>query len=91
MQEKTLVAFESVEYGDQVLAVHEDIEDEEQTVYLPKLGTKATDQDTESKNSYADDKITIIDEASYENLVPGETYKVCRNDHEPERRKYCKS
>ena len=73
---KTLVAFESVEYGDQVLAVHEDIEDEEQTVYLPKLGTKATDQDTESKNSYADDKITIIDEASYENLVPGETYKV---------------
>lgn len=73
---KTMVAFETVKYGDVVVGVHADIEDEAQTVYVPKLGTKAYDKDTGSKNSYADDKITIIDEVSHSNLVPGETYKV---------------
>ena len=43
----TVVAFESMEYKGIEVAVHADIEDENQTVYIPDVHTTATATDTE--------------------------------------------
>lgn len=40
------------------------------------MKTTATDKDDSDKKAYADNKVTIVDEVSYSNLVPGETYAV---------------
>lgn len=71
---KTLVAFETLTKDKHEYAVHQDIEDEAQTIYIPKIGTEARDEDTGSHISRADPEVTIIDEVKYENLVPGREY-----------------
>ena len=38
---KTIVVFESLERNDTVYAVHTDINDEAQTIYIPEIGTTA--------------------------------------------------
>ena len=71
---RTLVAFETLKKDDREYAVHQDIEDEAQTVYIPKIGTTAQDEETKTHLSCADSEVTIIDEVQYENLVPGREY-----------------
>lgn len=71
---KTLVVFEAVSDGDVTIATHEDIEDEDQTVYVLKIGTKATAEDGRSKTVGMNPDTVIIDTVSYENLVPGQKY-----------------
>ncbi len=75
----TLVAFEYLyaPEGDgstKEVAEHTDIEDEGQTVYIPKIGTTATVGNAKEVN--ADGTITIDDVVAYENLQPGKEYKV---------------
>ena len=70
-----LVVFESVktENGTDPIAVHEDINDEGQTVRRPSCKTIATTvkgDKTFLKNS----TVTIVDHVSYENLEVGHTY-----------------
>ena len=76
MEGKTVVVFEELYQKDQKLAVHADIEDEEQTIHFPKIGTTARDAETGDKIANADKKVTLIDTVSYENLIPGEEYKI---------------
>ena len=76
LEGKTVVAFESVSYKDIELAVHADLNDEEQTVYVPEIKTLAKDSETGVGVSKADDKITLIDTVSYNNLMPNAEYKV---------------
>src|SRR5699024_12228581 len=75
---KTLVVFERLYEADgTVVAVHEDIEDEEQTVYVneqPEIATSATDQADGDKN-IAWNGGTVVDVVSYENLVVGDDRK----------------
>ena len=73
---KALVAFESVSYEGNELAVHAEIEDEGQTVYFPEIGTTATDFVTENHTMLAEVNRTIIDVIAYEGLLPGKEYKV---------------
>ena len=73
---KSLVAFETLKEGDIEVAVHADINDEDQTVHVPKVETKAKDKETGTQNAYADKSITIIDTVTYKNLIPGKEYKV---------------
>ena len=73
---RTVVVFESLEYDDIELAVHADIDDESQTVYYPEIGTSAEDSRTEDKIATVDEKTTLIDTVTYENLVPGKEYTV---------------
>lgn len=73
---KTIVVFEELYQEDLLLAVHADIEDEDQTIYFPEIGTTATDSETEIGLSKADEKVTIIDTVEYENLLPNKEYKV---------------
>lgn len=71
---KTLVAFESLERDGREYAVHHDITDEPQTVYVPKIGTSVRDNDTGSHIARADSEVTLVDEVRYENLVPHKEY-----------------
>lgn len=71
---KTLVAFESLEKDNKEYAVHHDIGDEPQTVYIPKIGTCVQDSDTDMHISRADSDVMLVDEVKYENLVPHREY-----------------
>lgn len=73
---RTVVAFEELSRNDKVYAVHADISDEAQTLYIPKIGTTVTDSDTQENASCADEEITLIDTVSYEGLNPNCTYTV---------------
>ena len=72
---KTVVAFETLYFGEGEIASHTDIDDEAQTVYIPKVGTTATFKDG-SKSAVADADNIIVDKVSYSNIVVGETYIV---------------
>ena len=70
----TTVAFETLTFADKVIATHADIEDEGQTVEIPKIQTEAIGKDSESKNVLADKEVTIVDKVSYSHLIPGKEY-----------------
>ncbi len=72
----TAVAFETLTYEGVEVAVHTDIDDEDQTVYIPEIGTKAVDSETKKHTSTADSSVTIVDTVSYSDLAPGKEYKV---------------
>lgn len=72
----SLVVFETLYKDGKELAVHADIEDEDQTVKVtvPEIGTKATVNG--EKSATAKDDITIEDTVSYKNLTVGKEYTV---------------
>jgi len=76
---KTLVAAEKVkpEGSNRYRGIHYDLNDVEQTVYVPKIGTTATIGG--EKAIYLGSKevrnITITDKLSYKGLEPGRTYR----------------
>lgn len=69
---KTLVAFETLDYNNVALVIHADLEDEEQTVYVPEIHTTLTQNGSHDGTNA--DTVTLIDVVSYENLIPGKTY-----------------
>lgn len=71
----TLVIFESLQANGTTVAEHSDIEDEAQTLTLPKIWTRAHSQEG-SQEMLADGVITIVDEVMYENVIPGRSYTV---------------
>ncbi|RHQ60281.1 hypothetical protein DWY36_06290 [Firmicutes bacterium AF25-13AC] len=71
---KTIVAFEEVYYKGRRYAVHADLYDEGQTVYVPKIRTKALDANTGLNQVKADSNATVVDTVTYENLLPGKKY-----------------
>ena len=73
---KTLVAFEYMEYEGIEIAVHADIDDEDQTVYIPKIHTTAVGEDTQDHIEKAKEEAVIVDTVSYEGLEIGREYTV---------------
>lgn len=71
---KIVVAFEDVYYKGISVGTHADINDEEQSVHLPKIKTTAVDGENGTKNSMADSTVIIKDTVSFENLIPGKEY-----------------
>ena len=73
-----VVAFESLEQGGVELAVHADINDENQTTTVthPTIGTTAVDGADGDKNVVCDSESTIVDTVEYKNVVPGKEYTV---------------
>ena len=80
MAGRSIVVFESCESGGVVIASHEDIDDEAQTVTYedlsepPKIRTNAVDSQTGTHQGKLSSTITIQDKVSYYNLTPGQTY-----------------
>ena len=73
-QGKTFVIGETLYDEKRVeLTVHHDVNDEDQTVYVPKIGTSAVD-DTTKIGEAVIGKTAFTDTVSYENLEPGKTY-----------------
>lgn len=76
---ETLVAFESLSASDdngkgKVIATHEDINDEDQSVNVPVIQTSATIDGAKSADASKDS--TVVDTVSYHNLVPGREYEM---------------
>lgn len=76
MGNTTVVVFEKMLYNDSPVAVHEDINDKGQTIYIPSVKTTAIDEKTATKLTLAEKDIHIVDKVAYRNLVPGEKYTV---------------
>lgn len=59
-----------------LIAVHEDYNDENQTICVPQIKTTAKDAKSGTSMFYAEKSAKIVDTVSYRNLVPGKKYKV---------------
>lgn len=75
---QTVVVFESLKRDDIEIATHSDLNDEDQTVEFtePKIRTKAVNGEDQTQIADPMKEITIVDTVSYENLIPGKTYRV---------------
>ena len=75
LEGKEIVAFEKVLYNDQVIAAHEDLEDEDQTIKItkPEIGTKFADIDGE-KEVHALEEVTLVDHVEFKDLIIGKEY-----------------
>lgn len=78
LSNKKLVVFEKLEVDGSVIASHEDLTDEGQTVEVvpPEIKTSAADGADGDKEVTADGKATIIDTVKYTGLVPGTEYEL---------------
>lgn len=59
-----------------VIAVHDDMADANQSVYFPNIRTNAVDGADGDKNLVAGESAVIVDTVTYENLIPGKEYVV---------------
>lgn len=78
LSNKKLVVFEKLEADGNVIASHEDLTDEGQTVEVipPEIKTSAVDGSDGDKEVTADGKATIVDTVKYAGLVPGTEYEL---------------
>ena len=78
LSNKKLVVFEKLEADGNVIANHEDLTDEGQTVEVipPEIKTSAADGADGDKEVTADGKATIVDTVKYTGLVPGTEYEL---------------
>lgn len=74
LEGEKLVAFETLSQADVKLVSHEDINDEAQTVAVPKIATTLTDNIDDTHQAHAVEKTTLVDHVKYENLVVGKEY-----------------
>ncbi|MDO5676373.1 MAG: VaFE repeat-containing surface-anchored protein [Propionibacteriaceae bacterium] len=73
---KTIVVFETLFHEGREIAIHADIDDEQQTIWWTKIGTTATDKaDGDSFLNNAGDK-QVVDVVAYQGLIPGKTYLI---------------
>ena len=76
LEGKTVVVFESMYNTDKLVALHIELSDEGQTIYIPKVRTSAIDKENELKETLATTERVIVDTLSYENLEAGKTYTI---------------
>lgn len=78
LSNRKLVVFEKLEADGNVIASHEDLTDEGQTVEVvpPEIKTSAADGADGDKEITADGKATIVDTVKYTGLVPGSEYEL---------------
>jgi len=76
LQGETVVAFEYCCSNDIAVAFHTDIEDADQTVYIPEISTTALAHDTQDHITQPSEKVTIIDTVSYRGLKAGTRYSI---------------
>ena len=74
-QGKSTVVFEDLEYDKIKVAVHADIDDKDQTIVYPEIGTTLTGKDG-TKTVIASKNTKLVDVVRYENLIPGKEYTI---------------
>lgn len=73
---KTVVVFEELLENNFVIGEHKDLNDEDQTVHIPKLSTSLVDDKTGMQITYAEDGATVTDTVTFANVIPGMIYQV---------------
>ena len=73
---KTLVAFETASYNGIEIGIHADINDEQQDIHVPEIGTTAADAATKIHQAAYGQKTRITDTVAYRNVVPGKEYTI---------------
>ena len=71
---KTAVVFEDLLYNGVEVGSHGDIQDEDQSIHYPDLGTQAKDKITGLQEGIRQEQTVIADTVTYQNLVPGQEY-----------------
>ena len=71
---KDYVVFEELYHNNVKVTEHSDINDINQTINYPKIGTLASDVYTKDSVGTVGDEVTIVDKVQYINLVVGKTY-----------------
>ena len=72
----TVVAFETLCTEGKEVAVHADIDDEDQSVQFPGIRTTIKDKLTGIDHTEAGKSVTVIDTVRYAGLIPGKEYTV---------------
>ena len=76
LEDTLLIAFETLYTEEKEVGVHAEIEDDAQTVYIPKTQTEAKDAITEIDHTEALPKAKVVDTVSYSSLLSGKEYTV---------------
>ena len=82
LEGRCIVMFETLEYIDQesgirtAIVIHEDINDEDQTLNFPEVRTTATDKKDGDHEIACKGNVTVSDNVEYRNLTPGAKYRV---------------
>lgn len=71
----SIVAYEQLFKGDDCIAEHADIDDADQTVAIPAIGTTLSDEEG-NHEVVANDQIVLVDTVTYHNLVPNVSYEI---------------
>ena len=69
-----VVVFEDVYFEDRKVIIHHDINDTDQTIWIPKGFTTAKDSKTEDHLMLAEEEASIVDTISYFGLITGQSY-----------------
>lgn len=72
----TYVAVEYLYTGGHLITSHTDLDDEDQSVYVPRILTTMTDEKDQRHDAMAEEEICLTDAVTYQNLIPGQTYTV---------------
>ncbi len=72
----TTVVFETLYTEGKEVGRHHEIDDEDQTVYIPEIHTTAADQKTGINHTESEEQATIVDTVLYSHLLPGKEYTV---------------
>ena len=73
---KTTVIFEDLYQNGKNIASHADIKDENQSITIIEIGTKATDKASGTQEAEPSGQTTIVDTVEYTGLAKGKTYVV---------------
>ncbi|MBR2834973.1 MAG: VaFE repeat-containing surface-anchored protein [Coriobacteriales bacterium] len=71
----TLVAFETLSYQSEVIARHEDLDDSDQSVTIPRIATMFTNEEN-SHYVLGNYMANLVDTVSFEGLLPGRQYRM---------------
>lgn len=74
LEGKDVVVYERLYKNGKEIAVHTNLEDVNQTVYIPEIRTHAWDSETEDWEGLAWEDSVLVDTVSYWNLTKGEKY-----------------
>lgn len=76
LEGKTLVCFEKLEYEGKEYAIHADVNDKDQTVYVPSIDTLLTGKDGTTKVVNVSENTQLTDKITYTGLDTTATYTV---------------
>lgn len=74
LNDVTVTAFEDLWHKDIDLCFHHDINDQEQSVHYPAIGTILLDSRTEDHLASVNEETKLVDSVEYKNLLPDTTY-----------------